>query len=133
MQYLSGHSPTHSLVFTDDWDLFPICFYYNDHNRYMVGLDPMFTKIPYPELWERYRLITRGQTPGTLEQRPSAPCTRLRLNAVSVQAIRKIPLVVVQRASCGSNPSRGVANAADGVSASRAGTSSDRRRRTSVG
>lgn len=69
-RFLASHSPARSLVFTDDWDLFPICFYHNDHNRYAVGLDPMFTIIPYPELWERYRLITRGQTPATLKPAP---------------------------------------------------------------
>lgn len=66
MTYLAGHSPEGSLVFTDDWDVFPACFYYNVHNRYGVGLDPMFTMDPYPELWERYRLITRGRTPAEL-------------------------------------------------------------------
>jgi hypothetical protein len=67
MRYLAGHSPARSLVFTDDWDVFPLCFYWNDHNCYAVGLDPMFTILPYPELWERYRLITRGQTPTVLD------------------------------------------------------------------
>jgi hypothetical protein len=66
MEYLSSHSPKGALVFADDWDVFPACFYYNTHNTYMVGLDPMFTIRQYPELWERYRLITRGKTPTEL-------------------------------------------------------------------
>lgn len=66
MQFLAGSSPAGSIVFTDDWDVFPYCFYWNHHNRYVVGLDPVFTTAKYPELWNRYRLITRGQTPARL-------------------------------------------------------------------
>ena len=66
MEYLERSTPAGSIVFTDDWDIFPYCFYWNHHNHYVVGLDPVFTMGPYPELWERYRLITRGQSPATL-------------------------------------------------------------------
>lgn len=66
MEYLARATPAGSIVFTDDWDIFPYCFYWNHHNRYIVGLDPVFTMGPYPELWERYRLITRGQSPAKL-------------------------------------------------------------------
>lgn len=66
MAHLQAHSPAGSIVFTDDWDVFPYCFFWNHHNRYIVGLDPVFTMEKYPLIWERYRLITRGQTPATL-------------------------------------------------------------------
>lgn len=66
MEFLAQTSPAGSIVFTDDWDIFPYCFFWNHHNRYIVGLDPVFTMQPYPELWERYRLITRGQSPAEL-------------------------------------------------------------------
>jgi len=66
MAYLERNSPAGAIVFTDDWDLFPYCFYFNRHNRYVVGLDPVFTMTKYPQLWERYRLITRGQAPSPI-------------------------------------------------------------------
>jgi len=66
MRFLAETSPAGSIVFTDDWDVFPYCFYWNHHNRYVVGLDPVFTTARFPELWNRYRLITRGQTPAHL-------------------------------------------------------------------
>ena len=66
MEFLEQHSKKGSMLVTDDWDLFPVCFYYNTHNVYAVGLDPMFTAVEYPELWERYRIITRGQSPSKL-------------------------------------------------------------------
>lgn len=66
MAFLKSNAPADSLVLTDDWDIFPYCFYYNRHNVFAVGLDPVFTSGPYPALWARYRAITRGQTPTTL-------------------------------------------------------------------
>jgi len=42
MTWLQNHSPQDSLVFQSDWDEFPSLFYFNDHNRYIVGLDPTF-------------------------------------------------------------------------------------------
>lgn len=63
MEWLIANSPAGSMVFTDDWDLFPRCFYFNRHNTYAVGLDPMFTARPYPGHWRRYRMITRGKAP----------------------------------------------------------------------
>lgn len=69
MAYLENNSAPGSLVLTDDWDQFPMCFYLNTHNRYAVGLDPAFTAAPYPELWERYRLLTSGRAPAPLDVR----------------------------------------------------------------
>lgn len=67
MRHLAEASPRRSLVLTDDWDIFPVAFYYDTHNTYAVGLDPVFTQRKYPVLWERYRLITRGETPCFLD------------------------------------------------------------------
>lgn len=61
--FLKQSTPEGSLVLTDDWDSFPMLFYYDTHNYYAVGLDPVFTKRRWPVLWERYRHITRGEAP----------------------------------------------------------------------
>ncbi len=63
--YLESVSEQGDIVFTDDWDVFPVYFYHNSYNRYLVGLDPKFTHSRKPELWERYIKITRGLTPRT--------------------------------------------------------------------
>ncbi len=68
MTWLAKHSPAGAIVFTDDWDTFPVCFYFNHHNRYIVGLDPVFTKQRWPVLWERYKRITRAEVPSTLPE-----------------------------------------------------------------
>ena len=68
LTFLQAESPPGSLVLTDDWDIFPVCFYFNHHNTYAVGLDPEFTRTRYPTLWERYRRITRAELPAKLEE-----------------------------------------------------------------
>ena len=64
MAFLQQNSPSDALVFTDDWDVFPICYYFNQHNRFIVGLDPQFTATRFPTLWPRYKSITQGQFDG---------------------------------------------------------------------
>jgi hypothetical protein len=63
MEFLEKQSQPGDVVFTDDWDIFPVYFYYNSYNHYIVGLDPKFTHARRPDLWERYVKITRGQIP----------------------------------------------------------------------
>ena len=62
MAYLKSNSAPDSIIFTDDWDVFPVYFYHNDHNRYIVGLDPKFSQTHDPVLWERYVKITQSKS-----------------------------------------------------------------------
>ncbi|HEY3244881.1 MAG TPA: hypothetical protein VGM03_16190 [Phycisphaerae bacterium] len=75
MNYLQANSREGSIVFTDDWDIFPAYFYYNHHNHYIVGLDPVFSYKRDPEMWARYVFISRGQIPkkDTIEVPVPAP------------------------------------------------------------
>lgn len=63
MTALREASAPGDLVFTDDWDIFPVFFFFNHHNHYSVGLDPVFAYRHDAELWERYVRISRGQAP----------------------------------------------------------------------
>lgn len=72
MAYLHENSAEDSIIFTDDWDVFPVYFYHNHRNRYIVGLDPKFSHARDPVLWERYVKITQSKDfPVTTE----AECT----------------------------------------------------------
>jgi len=73
MAYLKSSTPAGSLVLTDDWDVFPECFFYNTHNHYAVGLDPVFTQVRFPDVWERYRVITRGEAPAAMSTKTEGP------------------------------------------------------------
>lgn len=61
MAHLKSVSQPGDVVFTDDWDCFPVYFYHNSYNYYIVGLDPKFTQWREPELWARYVKISRGE------------------------------------------------------------------------
>lgn len=63
MSFVRAHAQPDDIIFTDDWDIFPVFFYVNSYNRYVVGLDPKFTQERRPDLWARYVRITRGETP----------------------------------------------------------------------
>ncbi|PLX24712.1 hypothetical protein C0580_04335 [Candidatus Parcubacteria bacterium] len=41
-QWLEQNTPEGSIVFHADWDEWPVLYYHNDHNYYIVGLDPTF-------------------------------------------------------------------------------------------
>jgi hypothetical protein len=66
MNFLQEQSQAGDVVFTDDWDIFPVFFYHNSHNHYVVGLDPKFTHARRPILWERYVKLSRGQIPARI-------------------------------------------------------------------
>lgn len=63
MAFLKADSKPGAVIFTTDWDDFPLFFYHNSYDHYVVGLDPKFTHARRPDLWERYVKITRGQAP----------------------------------------------------------------------
>ncbi|RME39511.1 MAG: hypothetical protein D6788_05260 [Planctomycetota bacterium] len=72
MTFLQSHSRPGDVVFTDDWDIFPVYFYFNAHNHYIVGLDPKFTESRRPMLWARYVKISRGEVPADVTVRTEA-------------------------------------------------------------
>jgi hypothetical protein len=63
MEFLQSVSQPGDVVFTDDWDVFPLYFYHNHLNHYIVGLDPKFTQGQRPDLWERFVRVSRGEVP----------------------------------------------------------------------
>lgn len=91
MTFLRENAQPGDVVFTDDWDIFPLFFHFNSHNHYIVGLDPKFTHARDPELWERYVKISRGQTPAEVSvevKSESGAPTRKRIN-VRLEDIRE--------------------------------------------
>ena len=73
MTAIADQSQPGDLIFTDDWDVFPVYFYFDDRNYYAVGLDPKFTQHQKPDLWERYVRITRGEIPQQRTVKMTAP------------------------------------------------------------
>jgi hypothetical protein len=90
MTFLKGNSAPGDVVFTDDWDIFPVYFYYNSHNHYIVGLDPKFTQFRRPVLWERYVKVSRGIVPAdaTVKVRDESGQQRTEKIRVTLEDIR---------------------------------------------
>lgn len=40
--WLKKNTPAGSMVFYNNWGLWPLMFYYNDYNQYIIGMDPTF-------------------------------------------------------------------------------------------
>jgi len=90
MDFLQKQSQPGEVVFTDDWDVFPVFFFYNSHNHYVVGQDPKFTHARRPDLWERYVKITRGQIPSEvqMETRDDQGLPQLEKQRIALEDIR---------------------------------------------
>lgn len=59
-EWLAAHTPEGSTIFHTDWDDFPMLFYFNTHNTYLVGLDPDFMRLKNSKLFRSWEMITRG-------------------------------------------------------------------------
>ncbi|MBT4936469.1 hypothetical protein HON22_00980 [Candidatus Peregrinibacteria bacterium] len=60
-KWLKQNTPKDSIVLHSDWDEFPILFYHNSHNRYIVGLDPTFMYVHNEDKYWKWVNITIGE------------------------------------------------------------------------
>lgn len=60
-QWLKDHSSAGSVVIHSDWDDFPVLFYHNSHNFYIVGLDPTFMYEYNKDLYWKWANLTLGK------------------------------------------------------------------------
>ncbi len=61
-QYLKANTLPGEIVVHADWDDFPPLFYWDDQNRYIMGLDPTFLYRQDPGLYRRYVDLTLGRS-----------------------------------------------------------------------
>ncbi|MBE0695860.1 MAG: hypothetical protein IH586_02965 [Anaerolineaceae bacterium] len=59
--WLAANTPEGARIFQTDWDDFPRLFFYNTHNRYLIGLDPTYMLIYDAELYNLWVDITQGK------------------------------------------------------------------------
>ncbi len=59
--YLKENSNAGEIVMQTDWDDFPMLFYYNDQNYYIVGLDPTFMYNYDSDLYNLFADITTAK------------------------------------------------------------------------
>ena len=56
--WLKKNTASGEIVFYDDWSYWPQMFYYNDYNRYVIGIDPTFLYEYDSELFWYWRNIS---------------------------------------------------------------------------
>jgi hypothetical protein len=62
--WLSQNTPRGATVFHTQWDSFPLLFYYNTHNTYLVGLDPVFAYLRNKAAYKAWRKLgSAGDSP----------------------------------------------------------------------
>ncbi|MFQ5612157.1 MAG: hypothetical protein ACE5H9_08490 [Anaerolineae bacterium] len=59
--WLEANTPAGSRVFQTDWDDFPLLYFHNTHNTYLVGLDPTYLQLYDADLYDLWVDITRGR------------------------------------------------------------------------
>jgi len=59
--WLKENTPKNAVVFHSDWDEWPILFYQNDNNYYIIGLDPVLMENYNSGLHKIYRDINFGE------------------------------------------------------------------------
>lgn len=64
MEAAKNNSRAGDIIFHSDWDDWPMLFYHNDYNRYIVGLDTTFMYKYSPEFYKKWRDITWGDYKG---------------------------------------------------------------------
>lgn len=64
MAIAAENSKKGEIIFHSDWDDWPMLFYHNDYNRYIVGLDATFMYKYDKELYWKWRDITWGDYAG---------------------------------------------------------------------
>jgi hypothetical protein len=73
MNWLSRNTPKDSIVFHVNWSVFPELLFWNRHNRYINGLDPIFLYAYDPRLyWKGHYLETRSAINRTTGTPPEA-------------------------------------------------------------
>jgi hypothetical protein len=65
-EYLIENSAHGDIVFTDDWDVFPLYFFLNQKNYYIVGLDPEFMNKYDSSLFNEFSAISSGKDASNL-------------------------------------------------------------------
>lgn len=66
MAWLKRETPAGSIVVHSDWDEFPLLFYWNQHNRFIAGLDPTFLYTADRDRYWTWVKISTGEYQGSL-------------------------------------------------------------------
>ncbi|MDD4900995.1 MAG: hypothetical protein PHS62_02690 [Patescibacteria group bacterium] len=84
--WLKANTKKDSVVFYDNWGMWPMMFFYNDYNHYVIGMDPTFT---YEYDARTYWLWRNISSQGLYCDQPD-----LCLNISPAEQIKSVPLAI---------------------------------------
>ncbi len=84
--WLKANTKEDSMVFYDRWDMWPMMFFYNDYNHYIIGMDPTLSYEYDPQAYWLWRNISAQ---GLYCDQPK-PC----LNLSPAEQIKYVPLAI---------------------------------------
>ena len=64
--WLQDNTNEKEIIFHNDWSIWPLLFYNNTYNNYLIGLDPTFFHNYDQELHQLYTKITKGEIKNNL-------------------------------------------------------------------
>jgi hypothetical protein len=95
-RWIAQHTPSEALIFNAGWDDFPLLYFHNTRNRYVIGLDPTYLAAHDADLYRRWAAISNGQTgwpAAAIRDRFGASVAFTgRSQAAFIQAIQSDPL-----------------------------------------
>ncbi len=59
--WLQAHSQAGEIIFHDRWDDWPVFFYHNSYNRYIIGLDPRFMYFKNKDKYLLWQKIVKAE------------------------------------------------------------------------
>ena len=60
-QWLANNTEAGTIIYHSDWDDWPMLYYYNHHNYYLIGLDPTFMYDYDQELLLEWEEVLKGE------------------------------------------------------------------------
>ncbi len=67
--WLKTNTQPNTIIFHDKWDDWPVLFYHNTHNRYIIGLDPTFMYFKDKRLYWEWKNISLNRTQARICQK----------------------------------------------------------------
>ena len=68
-QWLEKNTPARSLIYHTNWSDWPMLFYHNARNNYLIGMDPTFFYLYNPELYKEWVKINNGEIKDELAEK----------------------------------------------------------------
>ncbi|MBI4239444.1 hypothetical protein HY620_00450 [Candidatus Uhrbacteria bacterium] len=97
-KWLKKETPKGSTVFFDSWGYWPMLFYYNQHNTYIMGMDPTFLYVYDPRMyWLWHHVVFSGEACDTAQLCTDKSHERVQSIAPTIRNVFNASYVLVRK------------------------------------